>query len=217
MKPTTKPQFPFRDHRNNLNASFFKVRQKETMSKNSKNPPPGCKPSSIRPPIVLKKPRSSIDADHNPRYCHNQPCRCSYPTKKLHRIRESELHRYPVVRTDRNIELRVDENGLVCKPRKYPISEPPTELEIEIAMTWFADVVQFQIEGKQQTWYGVQEVRFYLKQVHKYASSGAVAVGCHRLGIPIRDEDQIPNFAVKLPSAWFKSIKARVAKPRATK
>ena len=30
--------------------------------------------------------------------------------------------------TDRDIEVRVDESGLVREPRKYPISEPPTEL-----------------------------------------------------------------------------------------
>lgn len=183
-------------------------------TENSKTPsPPGCNQSSGRPPIVPPK-LSSAGTDHNPRYCHDQPCRCSYPTKKLHRIRESEMHRYPIVRTDRGIEVRVDENGLVREPRTYPISEPPSESEIEIATTWFAGVNEFKIEGKQQTWYGVQEIRFYLKQVHRYVSSGAVAVACHRLGIPIRDEDQIPNFAVKLPSDWFKSIKARVANPK---
>jgi len=175
--------------------------------------PPGCKPPINRPPIAL----SNLSMDHNPRYCHDQPCRCSYPTKKLRAIRESELHRYPIVRTDKDIEVRVDENGLVRKPRTYPISEPPTDSEIEIAMTWFAGVNESKIKGKRQDWYGCQEVRYHMKQLPKYASTGAMAVACSRFGIPIRDEDQIPNFAVRLPYAWFKSIKTRAANPVATK
>ena len=176
-----------------------------------KNPPSSDKSSDKQPKAERPKPDSKSRQDHDPRFCYDRPCRCQYPTQKLHRIRPSELHTYPAIKTSDGKTFQVDDAGLVGPARRYPISEPPTELEIELAITWFDGLAEYQINGKRQGWYGCQEVRFYLKQLHRYASQGAMAVACHRLGIPIKDDDGFAirglNYVLKLPLAWFRSIK----------